>query len=207
MRDKTMSVHGLARSWWLIVVRGLVSVLLGLVAMIWPGLALTALVIFLGSYLLVDGFLAISAGLSRHNGSKLWWFLLVEGAISILTGAWALLSPSLTALALLYLIAAWAIITGIVTIVSAIRLRAEIHNEGLLALSGVLSVALGMMLVVWPGATALAIVWLIGVYALISGLLLTGLGFRLWNWQSSAHMTLQPAWVSSERHPRRPAEK
>lgn len=203
----TMSVHGLARSWWLMVVRGLVSVLLGLVAIFWPGLALTALVILLGSYLLVDGLLAISAGLSRHNGFRVWWLLLVEGGLSVIAGTWALLSPALTTLALLYLLAAWAIVTGLVTIVSAIRIRAEINNEGLLALSGVMSVALGVMLAVWPGASALVIVWLTGVYALAVGLLLIGLGFRLWNWQSAAHPALRPAWVGIGRHPQRPTEK
>lgn len=202
-----MSVHALARSWWLIVLRGLVSVLLGLAAIVWPNLALVALVFFLGIYLLVDGLLAVSAGLSRHNGSQVWWLLLVEGATGIIAGAWTLLSPGLTALALLYLIAAWAILTGIVVIVSAIRLRAEISNEGLLALSGILSIALGLMLVIWPGATALAIVWLTGIYALISGLLLIGFGFRLWNWQSTSRLTWHRAWGDGERHPHRPAEK
>lgn len=202
-----MSAHSLAQRWWLIVLRGLCAVLFGLAAIIWPNLALTALVFLLGMYLLSDGLLAVGAGLSRHDTSQFWWLLLIEGATSIVAGVWTLLSPGLTALALLYLIAAWAVITGMVAIVSAIRLRKEIETEGLLALSGVLSVALGMVLVIWPGATALAAVWLIGVYALISGFLLIGLGFRLWNWQSSAHLTLHPVWPGSDRHPRRPADK
>jgi len=133
--------------------------------------------------------------------------LLIEGLIGIVAGVLTFLSPGLTALALLYLIAAWAIITGMVEIVSAIRLRAEIDNEGLLALSGVLSVTLGVVLVIWPEASALGLVWLIGAYALVSGLLQIGLGFRLWNWQGSAQLALHPVWVGPGRHPRRPAEK
>ncbi len=207
MLGKKMSAHSLARNWWLVVLRGLVSVLLGLTAIIWPNLALTALVFLLGIYLLGDGLLAVSAGLSRHNGSQVWWLLLVEGSVGILAGVLALLSPSLTAITLLYLVAAWAILTGMTAIVSAIRLRKDIADEGLLALSGVLSVVLGMILVIWPGATALAAVWLIGAYALVSGLLLIGLGFRLWNWQSSTRLALHPVWVGGGRHPRNPTEK
>ena len=111
----------------------------------------------------------------------------------------------------LYLIAAWAILTGMVEIVSAIRLRAEIDNEGLLALSGVLSVTLGTVLVIWPGpgaVGAVGVVWVIGAYALLFGFLLIGLGFQLWNWQRPASLTaLHPVWVGAGRHPRRPEEK
>ena len=207
MRDERRSAQSLARNWWLIVLRGSVSVLLGLSAIFWPNPSRTALVFLLGVYLLVDGLLIVSASLSRHNGSQLGWLLLMEGSIGIVAGTWTLLSPGLTALALLYVIAAWAIVTGMVAILTAIRLRTEIADEGLLALSGVLSVALGLVLVIWPGAAALAAVWLIGAYALASGLLLIGLGFRLWNWQSSAHQALRPVWVGGERPPRGPEEK
>jgi uncharacterized membrane protein HdeD (DUF308 family) len=187
--------------------RGLFAVLFGLAALAWPKPALAALVFLLGVYLLTDGILAVMAGLTRHNGSQPWWLLLIEGSVGILAGVLTFLSPVITAIALVYLIAAWAIVTGMVEIVSAIRLRAEIDNEGLLALSGVLSAALGMVLVIWPGPGALSLVWVIGAYALISGLLLIGLGFRLWNWQSSAPLALHAAWVGPGRHPRRPIEK
>jgi uncharacterized membrane protein HdeD (DUF308 family) len=207
MRSETMSAYGLAQNWWLIVLRGLFAVLFGLAALTWPNLTLVVLVFLLGIYLLTDGLLAVITGLTRHTGSRPWWLLLVEGLMSIVAGVLALLSPGLTVITLLYLIAAWAIITGMVEIVSAIRLRAEIENEGWLALSGVLSVVLGVVLVIWPGAGALGFVWLIGAYALVFGLLLIGLGFRLWTWQSPAHQALRPAMVSGGRHPRRPIEK
>jgi len=202
-----MSVHDLARNWWLIALRGLFAVLFGLAALIWPNLTLVSLVSLFGAYLLADGLLAVIAGLTRQTGSRPWWLLLIEGLMGIGAGVLTFLSPGLTAIALLYLIAAWAIITGMVEIVSAIRLRAEIDNEGLLALSGVLSVTLGVVLVIWPEASALGLVWLIGAYALVSGLLQIGLGFRLWNWQGSAQLALHPVWVGPGRHPRRPAEK
>ena len=203
-----MSVHSLARNWWLIALRGLFAVLFGLAALIWPNLILVSLVFLFGAYLLADGLLAVIAGVSRHNGSQPWWLLLIEGLMGIGAGVLTFLSPGLTAIALLYLIAVWAIITGMVEIVSAIRLRAEIENEGLLALSGILSVVLGVVLVIWPGASALGLVWLIGAYAVVFGLLQIALGFRLWNWQNSTgRVTLRPVLVEAGRRPRRPVEK
>ncbi len=197
-----MSAHGLAQVWWVIALRGLLAVSFGLAALIWPNLTLVWLVFLFGAYLLADGLLAVIAGLTRHNGSRPWWLLLIEGFMGIAAGGLTFLSPGLTAIALLYLIAAWAIVTGMMEIVSAIRLRADIKNEGLLALSGVLSVVLGVVLVIWPGASALGLVWLIGAYAMVFGFLQIGLGFRLWNWQNSVGlMALQPVLVEAGRHP------
>jgi uncharacterized membrane protein HdeD (DUF308 family) len=203
-----MSAHALAQNWWLIVLRGLLAVLFGLAALIWPNLALGVLVLLFGLYWIMDGLMAVVAGLTRQNGTRPWWLLPVEGLFGILAGVLSLFWPGLTAMALLYLIAAWAILTGLVEIVSAIQLRAEIENEWLLALGGVVSVALGMMLVIWPGAGLVVMVRLMGAYALIYGFLLIGLGFRLWNWQNAAHLlNLRPAWVNTGRHPRTPLEK
>ena len=202
-----MSAYGLAQNWWVIVLRGTFAVLFGLAALLWPTLTQTTIVFLIGLYLLADGVLSVIAGLTHANGSRPWWLLLVEGLLGIVAGALILLTPGLTAITLLYLIATWAILTGMVEIVSAIRLRAEIDNEGLLALSGVLSVTLGILLMIWPAADALAIVRLSGAYALAFGLLLIALGFRLWNWQHSAHQVLRPARVEAGQLPRQPREK
>ncbi|MEK7786237.1 MAG: HdeD family acid-resistance protein [Chloroflexota bacterium] len=202
-----MSAHGLAQNWWLIALRGLFAVLFGLAALAWPNPTLAALVLLFGVYLLADGLLAVIAGLTRHNGSQPWGLLLIEGSAGILAGVLTFLLPGLTAIALLYLIAAWAITTGMVKMVSAIRLRAEIDNEGLLAMSSVLSATLGVVLMIWPGPGALGLIWVVGAYALVSGFLLIGFGFRLWNWQSSAHLALHPARVEVGRHPHPPQKK
>jgi len=114
--------------------------------------------------------------------------LLIEGLIGIVAGVLSFLSPGLTALTLLYLIVAWAIVTGTLEIVAAIRLRRATEKAGLLVLSSILSVAVGVMLVIWPRATALGLIWLIGAYALVFGLLQMRLGFRLRN--------LQEKWLS-----------
>ena len=152
----------LARNWWALALRGLVAVLFGIMAFAWPGITLGALVLLYGAYVLVDGVFAVAAAISGRPGGMPWWALLMEGlagiAVGIMTFAW----PGITALVLLYLIAAWAIVTGIFEIVTAIHLRREVRGEWMLALSGVLSILFGLALVVNPGAGALAVVWLIG---------------------------------------------
>ncbi|HEX3450653.1 MAG TPA: DUF308 domain-containing protein, partial [Isosphaeraceae bacterium] len=149
----------LARNWWALALRGLVAVLFGIAAFAMPGITLTALVLLYGAFALVDGVFAVAAALFGRRHGMPWWAMLVEGlfgiAIGILTFAW----PGITALALLYLIAAWAVITGVFEIAAAIRLRQEIQGEWLLALSGALSVLFGVVLVLYPGAGALAVVW------------------------------------------------
>jgi uncharacterized membrane protein HdeD (DUF308 family) len=201
-----MSAYDLARNWWLMVLRGLLTILFGLAALAWQTPSLAALGLLFGVYFLSDGLLAVIAGSTRHDGSHPWWLLLIEGSAGILAGGLAFLSPGLTTTTLLYLLAAWAIIIGMVEIVSAVRLRAEIDNEWFLAVKGVLSAALGLVLVIWPGPGALGLVWVIGAYALGSGLLLIGLGFRLWNWQHSTRRDLQPVRARAGRRPVRPVD-
>ena len=181
-----MSAYGLARNWWWIVLRGLFAVLFVLAAFFGTYLTLGALVLLFGAYSLADGILAVIAGLTHHNGSRPWWLLLIEGLIGIVAGVLSFFSPGLTALVLLYLIVAWAIVTGTLETISAIRLRRVIEKAGLLVLSSILSVALGVMLMIWPGATVLGLIWLIGAYALVFGLLQIGLGIRLRKLQKTA---------------------
>jgi uncharacterized membrane protein HdeD (DUF308 family) len=173
----------LARNWWALALRGLFGILFGITAFAWPGITLVSLVLLFGAYSLVDGvFNVIAAVRGGTRGGVPWWALLVQGlagiAVGIMTFAW----PGITALALLYLIAAWAVVTGVFEVVAAIRLRKEIRGEWLLALSGILSVLFGLSLVAWPVAGALAVVWLIGAYAFASGVLLLILAFRLRSW-------------------------
>jgi uncharacterized membrane protein HdeD (DUF308 family) len=162
-----------------------------------PGITLTALVLLYGAFALVDGVFAVAAALFGRRRGMPWWAMLVEGlfgiAIGILTFAW----PGITALALLYLIAAWAVITGVFEIAAAIRLRQEIQGEWLLALSGALSVLFGVVLVLYPGAGALAVVWLIGAYAIAFGVLLLVLGFRL----RSLSMRFSPLTITPSPEP------
>jgi uncharacterized membrane protein HdeD (DUF308 family) len=157
-------------------------VLFGIAAFVWPGITLAVLVLLYGAFALVDGSFAIAAVLVGRTRGMPSWALLVEGLAGIAVGAITFFWPGITQLALLFLIAAWAVVTGVFEIVAAVRLRKEIRGEWLLALSGVLSVAVGVALVVNPGAGLLAISWMIGTYAIIFGVLFIVLGFRLRSW-------------------------
>jgi uncharacterized membrane protein HdeD (DUF308 family) len=174
-----MNASSLSRDWWIIVLRGLVAVLFGIVAFIWPDLTLAALVLFFGAYVLVDGVLGLVIGLTRKTERRRWWVLALEGLAGIALGILTFVSPQVTALVLLYVIAAWAIVTGVLEIAAAIRLRKEIDNEVLLGLSGLVSIALGVLLVLFPGAGAVSLIWMLGAYALVFGLILVALGLRL----------------------------
>jgi uncharacterized membrane protein HdeD (DUF308 family) len=169
----------LARNWWALALRGLAAVLFGIMAFAWPGMTLGVLVLLYGAYALVDGVLAIIAAVAGRTSGMPWWALLLEGVLGITVGILTFAWPGITALVLLYLIAAWAVATGVFEVVAAIRLRREIRGEWLLALSGVISVLFGIALVINPVGGALAVVWLIGAYAIAFGVLLIALGFRL----------------------------
>ncbi len=174
---------GLARNWWVLALRGVVGILFGLAAFFLPGAALAALVLLFGAYALVDGVLAVIAGIQRataHRGR--WWMLLLEGLAGIAAGIVTFFWPGVTALALLYIIAAWAIVTGVLEVLAAIRLRREIENEGWLALAGLASLVFGVLLMIRPGAGLLAVVWIIGGYGIVFGIAMLVLAFRLRAW-------------------------
>jgi uncharacterized membrane protein HdeD (DUF308 family) len=170
----------LGRNWWALALRGVAAILFGILAFAWPGITLFVLVLFFGAYMLVDGIFAIVAAVRAAGEEDRWWLLLIEGILGVLAGLVAFFWPGLTALALLYFIAAWAIVTGIMEIVAAIRLRQEIEGEWALGLSGLLSVIFGILLVVLPApAGLLSLVWLVGAYAVATGVLLLILAFRV----------------------------
>ena len=170
----------LGRNWWALALRGVAAILFGILAFAWPGITLFVLVLFFGAYMLVDGIFAIVAAVRVAGEEDRWWLLLIQGILGVLAGLVAFFWPGLTALALLYFIAAWAIVTGIMEIVAAIRLRQEIEGEWALGLSGLLSVIFGILLVVLPApAGLLSLVWLVGAYAVATGVLLLILAFRV----------------------------
>jgi len=180
----------MARNWWAVALRGLVAIVFGVLLFLLPGIALDALVIVLGAYLLVDGIGAVIMAVRQRTGNRDWWITLLEGIVSIIAGIVAFIYPGRTALVLLYLIGAWAVVTGILEIWAAIRLRKEIKNEWLLALACVLSIVFGILTFIFPGATALTLLWLIGAYAIVFGVLLLILAFRLRNMNTA--LTNQP---------------
>jgi len=169
----------LAQNWWAIALRGLAGIIFGILAFVMPGVTLAVLVLLFGAYALADGIFNVIAAITGHSGAQSWWMLLLEGLVSVAAGLVAFFMPGLTALTLVYVISAWAIITGVLEIVAAIRLRKVIANEWWLVLSGVLSIVFGAFIAAAPGAGALALVFWIGAYAIVFGVLLVALGFRL----------------------------
>lgn len=159
--------------WWALALRGAIAILFGLAALLRPGIAVEALILLFGAYALVDGIFSIVGVFGGTQAGTPRWLLLIEGIAGIVAGLIAFALPGLTAILLLYLIAAWAIITGISEIAMAIRLRKEIRGEWALIVGGVLSVLFGIILaIIGPVAGLLSLIWVIGFYALIFGILM-----------------------------------
>jgi uncharacterized membrane protein HdeD (DUF308 family) len=166
--------------WWALAIRGAIAILFGLAALLRPDIALQALILLFGAYALVDGVFAVVGVFGGTRGGTPRWLLLIEGIAGILAGLIAFVLPGLTAVVLLYLIAVWAIVTGIFEIASAIRLRQEITGEWALIVGGALSILFGVILaVIGPVAGLLSLIWLIGVYAVAFGILMLITAFQV----------------------------
>ena len=177
-KDIPMAVV-LSTNWWALALRGVLAILFAVVTFLWPGITLGALVLVFGVYAFIDGVLAIIAAVRAVEGHRRWGALLFEGIVGILAGVCAFLVPGITLTFLIFLVAAWAIITGVFEIGAAIRLRRNIPQEWLLILMGVVSIIFGLLIYWVPIAGALVIVWWLAAYALIFGIMLLVLAFRL----------------------------
>ncbi len=179
----------LTRNWWALALRGVFAILLGVAAFVLPGVTLAVFIALFGAYAIVDGVLAIIAGVRAAERHERWWSPVLKGLAGIVAGVLAFVWPALTALALLYLIAAWAIVTGVLEIVAAVHLH-RAHGEWLLVLNGVLSVLFGLFVIVWPGAGVFTLLWLIGTYSIVFGVVLVILAFRLRNLHGRARQSV-----------------
>jgi uncharacterized membrane protein HdeD (DUF308 family) len=173
-----MLANILSRYWGMTLLRGLLWMLLGLVIFIRPSIALVTLTLLFGAFATADGVASVVSAIGGRKEHENWWVLLLAGLAGIGVGMLTFFNPGITALALLFYIAIWAIATGLLEIVAAIRLRREIEGEFWLILAGLLSVAFGVLLMASPGQGALAVLWLIGGYAFVFGLILMVLAFR-----------------------------
>lgn len=178
-------MNQLSYNWWTVALRGVLAIAVGLIAFFFPGVTLVVLISLFAAFCLLEGaFLLISGIRSRKELSR-WWVLILQGVISIGAGVLALIAPLATALALLYLMAAWAMVSGIIEIIVAIRLRKEMEGEWILILDGVVTVLFGLALVVIPVAGLLLMLYMIGGFKLASGILLLILAVRLRNHQKA----------------------
>lgn len=167
-----------ARNWWMLLINGVGALLFGVVAFAWPQMTLQALVILFGCYCLVDGFSALAASFVRGD-SATWWAMLLVGLVCIFAGVAAVLWPRLTALGLLFVIAAWAIVRGSLEIVAGLKLRGAGPPARLLVATGAASTLFGVFLLARPGAGALAAIWIIGACAIVRGLLFMAFSLHL----------------------------
>lgn len=169
----------LAKNWWVFVLRGVVGVLFGVMAYMWPGITLVSLVLLFGAYAFVDGVFAVIGAITGRKEQDDWILMLLLGVVGIAVGILTYRSPGITALALLMYIAAWAFAKGVLEIVTAIKIRKEIEGEWALALSGALSVLFAFFLLWNPGAGALGVIWVIAFYAILFGVLSILFGFKI----------------------------
>ncbi len=165
--------------WWVLLVRGIAAILFGLAAMVWPGLTIGALIIMFGAFAIVDGVGALFAAFAHRGEAQYWWATALEGVVGIVLGILVMVWPGISAIALLFWIAAWAIVTGVFEVVSAIQLRKEISGEFWLILSGLLSILFGIFAFIRPGAGALAVIWVIAMHAIVFGITLIMLSFKV----------------------------
>jgi uncharacterized membrane protein HdeD (DUF308 family) len=161
------------------LLRGLFWILFGIVILALPGFSLLSLTLALGVVLFVDGIINVANAYSGRKVHEDWWVLLLVGLTGIGIGALAFINPQAVALALVFYVAIWAVATGVLEIVAAVRLRKQIEREVWLGLAGVASIVFGVLLVTRPTAGALALLWLIAAYAIAFGVLLVLLAFRV----------------------------
>jgi uncharacterized membrane protein HdeD (DUF308 family) len=163
----------------LLVIRGIVGLVFGIVAFAWPGVTIAALVVIFGMYAIIDGVTNLVLGLTRTPSHGRSWAIALQGIVGIAAGVLTFLWPGVTAIALVFFIGAWALVTGAFEVAAAIRLRKVIQGEWMLALSGVLSMAFGILVFLFPFAGAVGIAWVLGAYAMAGGIILIALGVRL----------------------------
>jgi uncharacterized membrane protein HdeD (DUF308 family) len=172
----------LSKSWRSLALRGVVSLVFGILAAFWPGITLLWLLVMFAAYALIQGVTSAVVAVQNRKTNNSWWLMLLWGLVGIGAGVIALMLPNLTAVVLVLVIGATALASGIVDVVMGVRLRKVIRGEGFLILNGIVSIAFGVFVFFFPGAGALALVWLIAMYAIISGLLLLALAWRAKKW-------------------------
>jgi len=169
----------LAKNWWAFLLRGILALIFGIVAIFFPAAAFLALVLVFGAFAFVDGVFALVSAFTSNARSENWWWLILEGIVGLGIGILTIIQPAAMGEAWLILIAAWALITGILEIITAVRLRKIIQGEFWLILGGIISVLFGLAVAFYPQAGALAIALLIGLYAIFFGAIFIALGLKL----------------------------
>ena len=188
--------HFLGRSWWMLALRGAIALVFGILALMWPGITLLWLVILFAAYALLSGAVSVAGAVINRKADRQWWMILLLGLVGIVAGIFSVLYPGLTILALVLVMGANAVVTGVLDIGVAVRLRKTKGNEWLLIITGAISVVFGVLLLLFPGAGVLALVWLTAAYAIFTGILLLALAFRAQVWARKS--TVSPSFSGSQ---------
>jgi len=167
------------KHWWQVAVRGLIALIFGILVLAWPGVSLLIFAIIFGAFVFVDGIFTLVAAINYKAGAGRRTWLYIRGIAGIIVGLITFFWPAITALALVILIAAWALVTGVMELVFAFRANQESAIRWMFAVSGILSLILGILILAYPVPGTLIIIWIIGAYAVLAGILLIILGFRL----------------------------
>lgn len=181
-----------SKYWWSLALRGFFAVLFGLVALFWPGLTFAVLVFFFGVFALVDGAFAIGSAISAARVHKQWWLFLLEGVVGITVGMVTFFWPNITALMLFYLVVIWALVTGLFELIASFSVAWETADKVILGVAGVLSMVIGVLLLAYPAGGIMAVIWLIGIYALVFGVMLIVLGFKMRSLGKDTFLRVQP---------------
>ena len=184
----------LSASWGLLALRGIAAVVFGVFAVLLPGITLLWLVALFAAYAIFTGVVSIAVAMRSRRHENDWWIQLLLGLVAVAGGIAALFYPDITALTLVFIIGFTALFTGVLDLAAAIRLRRQIRNEWVLAASGLVSIIFGVLVILFPGAGALALVGIIGAYGFLTGVLLLAIAIRARGWgaTSSAGGTDRP---------------
>jgi uncharacterized membrane protein HdeD (DUF308 family) len=174
----------LAKNWWALALRGVFGIIFGIIALATPGVTIAALILWFAAYMTVDGIFAIVAGVRAALKHERWGMLILEGIVDLIAAAIALLVPIATLLAFVWLSGAWAIVSGVLLLGAVFRLR-QTHGKWLMAIGGVASVVWGILLFIAPIPGAVVLTWWLGAYALIFGVAMLILAFRLRRYRST----------------------
>ena len=165
--------------WWVLLLRGVLAILFGIAAYAWPGMTLVTLLTLFGAFALVDGIFNVFHAFSGRKEDEHWWVLLLEGLLGIAIGVITFQAPEVTATVLILYIGFWAMATGVLRIILAVRLRKEIEGEWWMALAGLAGIVFGVFMVARPGAGALAVLWLVAIWAIVGGVCLVIFSFKV----------------------------
>lgn len=171
-----------AEYWWVLALRGFIAIAFGVLTIMWPGLTVLTLVFLFTFYALLGGAASIIGAIQSKKHNSEWWMMFLTGVVSIGAGVLAIAHPTLTVLILILIIATNALIVGVLDIATAIQLRKSVQDEKFMLFNGIASVVFGILVFLFPEAGGLAILWLISLYAFVTGILLVALSYRVRNW-------------------------